>query len=70
MVLVWIWQGKESPPFLQYMNAFGEEMCSLYEDGIPVSIGDSIMNVKLGIFVGIVDLPSQGLYPKHDHAQW
>lgn len=60
MVLVWIWQGKESPPFLQYMNAFGEEMCSLYEDGIPVSIGDSIMNVKLGIFVGIVDLQAKG----------
>ncbi len=32
MVLYGIWQGIESPPRLQYMNAFGDEMCSLYED--------------------------------------
>ena len=60
MVLVGIWQGKASPPFLQYMNAFGEEMCSLYEHGIPVRIGDSLINVKLGIFLGIVDLQAKG----------
>ena len=30
MLLVGIWQGKGSPPFLQYMNTFGEEMCHLY----------------------------------------
>ena len=60
MVLVGIWQGKASPPFLQYMNAFGEEMCSLYGDGIPVSVGCNVFNVKLGIFLGIVDLQAKG----------
>lgn len=34
MILVGIWQGKGNPPFLHYMNAFGEEMCSLYYHGI------------------------------------
>ena len=42
------------------MNAFGEEMCSLYEHGIPVRIGDSLIYVKLGIFLGIVDLQAKG----------
>lgn len=60
MVLAGIWQGKASPPFLQYMNAFGEEMCSLYEGGIPVSVGGSLTSVKLGIFLGIVDLQAKG----------
>lgn len=36
MVLVGIWQGKGSPPFLQYMNAFGEEMYNLYHRGVDV----------------------------------
>lgn len=60
MVLFGIWQGKASPPFLQYMNAFGEEMCSLYEDGITVSVGLSPINVKLGIFLGVADLQAKG----------
>lgn len=37
------------------MNVFGEEMCFLYEYGIFVRIGDSFINVKFGIFFGIVD---------------
>ena len=43
MVLVGIWQGKGSP--LQYMNAFGEKMCSLYEEGIAISIEGSPITV-------------------------
>ena len=31
-------------------------MCSLYEDGITVSVGLSLINVKLGIFLGVADL--------------
>ena len=56
MVLVGIWQGKGSPPFLQYMNKFGEEMCSLYHQGIPVGIAGSMV---IGIFLGIVDLQAK-----------
>ena len=59
MVLVGIWQGKGSPPFLQYMNKFGEEMCSLYHEGIPVSMGGNVITIKLGIFLGIVDLQAK-----------
>ena len=56
MVLVGIWQGKGSPPFLQYMNKFGEEMCSLFNEGISVNRGSTVVTIKLGIFLGIVDL--------------
>ena len=60
MVLVGIWQGKGSPPFLQYMNKFGEEMCSLYHQGIPVDIaGNNMVTIKVGIFLGIVDLQAK-----------
>ena len=59
MVLVGIWLGKGSPPFLQYMNKFGEEMCSLYHKGIPVSMGGNVITIKLGIFLGIVDLQAK-----------
>lgn len=37
-----------------------EKKCSVYEHGIPVRIGDSLINVKLGIFLGIVDLQAKG----------
>ena len=53
MVLVGIWQGKGSPPFLQYMNKFGEEMCSLFNEGLSVNRGSTVVTIKLGIFLGI-----------------
>lgn len=56
MVLVGIWQSKGSPSFLQYMNKFGEEMCSLFNEGISVNRGSTVVTIKLGIFLGIVDL--------------
>lgn len=59
MILVGIWQGKGSPPFLQYMNSFGEEMCSLYHEGIAVNTGSNMVTIKLGIFLGIVDLQAK-----------
>ena len=60
MLLVGIWQGKGSPPFLPYMNAFGEEMCHLYHRGIDVNILGSIITIKLGVFARIVDLQAKG----------
>ena len=59
MLLVGIWQGKGSPPYLQCMNAFGEEMCHLYHRGIDVNILGSIITIKLGVFAGIVDLQAK-----------
>lgn len=60
MILVGIWQGKGNPPFLQYLTAFGEEMCSLYHSGITITRGNESLNIKLGIFLGVVDLQAKG----------
>ena len=36
MILAAIWQGKNKPPFSQYMAAFGEEMVPLYYEGFSI----------------------------------
>ena len=56
MLLVGIWQGKGSPPFLPYVIAFGEEMSHLYHRGIDVNILGSIITIKLDVFAWIVNL--------------
>lgn len=62
MVLAGIWQGKGNPPFLHFLNAFGNEMCELYFQGLPVTCGEDegIVPVKVGIFLGVVDLQAKG----------
>lgn len=60
MILVGIWQGKGNPPFLQYLNAFGEEMCELYNNGITITKECKSLDIRLGIFLGVVDLQAKG----------
>jgi len=62
MVLAGIWQGKGNPPFLHYLNAFGNAMNELYHEGLPVSFeqNEGIVNIKVGIFLGAVDLQAKG----------
>ena len=60
MVLVEIWQGMGSPPFLQFMNAFGEEMHHLYYSGFDVNIHGITVTIKLVVLAGIVDLQAKG----------
>ena len=60
MLLVGIWQGKGQPPYFDCMNEFGNEMTRLYEDGVPVNLQHcGIHNVKLGLFLGTLDLPAK-----------
>lgn len=61
MILAAIWQGKDKPPFGQYMCAFGEKMCSLYKDGIIVKPYGAIesLKVRLAVFVSTMDLQAK-----------
>lgn len=61
IILAGIWQGKDKPPFLQYLWSFGEEMCRLHDEGItihPPCLADSI-TVKLSVLCGTVDLQAK-----------
>lgn len=61
MVLVGIWQGMGNPPFAHYMtHTFGEEMSTLFYEGLPIKRTEKTINVKLGIFLGVVDLQAKG----------
>lgn len=61
MIIAAIWQGKDRPPFSQYMNAFGEQMCKLYEEGVKIMPCGSLetLYVRLGVFVGTMDLQAK-----------
>lgn len=61
MVLAAIWQGKDKPPFSQYMCAFGEQMCKLYVDGMNIKpFGtNASLDVRLAVFVGTMDLQAK-----------
>lgn len=69
MILAAIWQGKDKPPFHQYMCAFGEQMSKLYEIGVQVKPFNSaeVLNVRLGVFVATMDLQAE-LCSEYDNA--
>lgn len=59
LVLAGMWQGKVKPPFLQYMWAFGEEMCRLHDSGFIIQSGLTSTTVKLCVICGTVDLQAK-----------
>ena len=73
IILVGTWQGKGNPPFLHYLNAFGEEMCKLHDEGIVVSMANGAFKEtvtgKLAVLVGVLDLQAKG-YVLNEYAQW
>lgn len=61
MIFAAIWQGKNKPPFYEYISSFGEEMHRLYVDGFPLKIEDAseTINVRMGIFLATMDLQAK-----------
>lgn len=61
MILAAIWQGKNKPPFRQYMSAVGEEICRLYNDGFTINVPGCPYptEVKLGVFLATLDLQAK-----------
>ncbi|VDI83192.1 Hypothetical predicted protein [Mytilus galloprovincialis] len=61
MILAAICQGKDKPPFSQYMCAFGEQMCKLYVDGMNIKPfgSNASLDVRLAVFVGTMDLQAK-----------
>ena len=60
-ILAALWQGKDKPPFFQYISAFGDEMSKLHTDGIyaqPLVCLDPI-NVHLTVLLASVDLQAK-----------
>lgn len=61
MIFAAIWQGKNKPPFYEYISSFGEEMHKLYVHGFPLKIEDAseTINVRMGIFLATMDLQAK-----------
>ncbi|XP_070537874.1 uncharacterized protein [Ptychodera flava] len=61
MILAGIWQGKNAPPFREYMNAIGVEIGNLYNNGLVVDPHDEKgqKNVKVAIILGSMDLQAK-----------
>ena len=59
LLLAGIWQGKEKPPYLQYMWMFGEEMCRLHDVGFIIQHLSKSITVKLAVLCGSVDLQAK-----------
>lgn len=61
MILAAIWQGKSKPPFSQYMCAFGEEMCELYNEGFSITPPGSSesQKVRMAVLLGTMDLQAK-----------
>lgn len=62
MILAGIWQGKNKPPFFQYLSALGEILCRIHSDGVmfyPNDLKDPICS-KLAVLIGCVDLQAKG----------
>lgn len=62
MILAGIWQGKSKPPFNNYMCAFGEEMCKLYDNGFTINppCSSTPLTVRMAVLLGTVDLQAKG----------
>ncbi len=61
MILAAIWQGKNKPPFQQYLSAFGEEISMLYHQGFvinPKDISGSPI-VKTAVILATMDLQAK-----------
>lgn len=60
IILLGIWQGKGNPPFNAYLERFSEQMSKLYHDGITIEVEQKPVTVKLGVFLGTLDLQAKG----------
>jgi len=60
-ILAALWQGKDKPPFFQYIAAFGDAVSKLHSDGIsaqPPGLLTSV-NVRLTVLLASVDLQAK-----------
>ena len=62
MILAAIWQGKNKPPFLEYMQAFGGEMCRLHDQGFTITPAGSEIPVvvRIALLLATMDLQAKG----------
>lgn len=60
-ILAALWQGKDKPPFFQYIAAFGDAVSKLHSDGIsaqPPGLSTTV-NVRLTVLLASVDLQAK-----------
>lgn len=59
MILAGIWQGKNAPPFMHYMAAFGEKIQTLYDTGFTIAPEGFEITIRFGVFLGTMDLQAK-----------
>ncbi|KAJ8311221.1 hypothetical protein KUTeg_011228 [Tegillarca granosa] len=59
ILLMGLWQGKGKPPFQSFLKIFSEEMNTIYNDGVEVTIEEETYTVKLSVLCCITDLPAK-----------
>ncbi|XP_070537055.1 uncharacterized protein [Ptychodera flava] len=61
MILAAIWQGKNKPPFTQYLGAFSEAMVKLHDEGLVITPpgAPTPITVRMGVYLGTMDLQAK-----------
>jgi len=61
MLLTAIWQGKNKPPLLEYMQAFGDEVCRLHDQGFTINPPGSELPVvvRIALLLAMMDLQAK-----------
>lgn len=60
-ILAALWQGKDKPPFFQYIAAFGDAVSKLHSEGISVQPPGLLttVNIRLTVLLASVDLQAK-----------
>lgn len=60
-IIAGLWQGKDKPPFFQYISAFGDVMTKLHVDGIPAQPAGSKQHIQVHLtaLLASVDLQAK-----------
>lgn len=58
LILAGLWQGKNKPPYFQYISRFCEIAHNLYNNGFAINDNGNQVQVRIGVFLSTVDLPT------------
>ena len=59
MILAALWQGKGQPPYFHYTEKFSNTVHELYYNGFIIIHDGEEIHIKLGVFLGTMDLPAK-----------